>query len=151
MRFLLQRVNTASVEVDKKIVGKISKGILVFVGIENEDNIEDIKWAIKKITNLRIFDDEKNIMNNSVNDIKGEILVISQFTLHANVKKGNRPSYIKASKPNFAEKLYTNFISELKKSFANKIEKGIFGANMNIKLENDGPVTIFFDSKQKNF
>lgn len=148
MRLLIQRVSEASVEVENKVIGRIGQGLLVFVGIESADNIEDIKWLTKKLLNLRIFADEKG-MNLSVNDINGSVLVVSQFTLHASTKKGNRPSFIKAAPPGLALQLYEEFIEHLRNESNLKIETGKFGAMMNVKLLNSGPVTIFIDSKNK--
>ncbi len=149
MRILIQRVIKASVTVEEKLTGAIETGLLVFVGIEDADTIEDIKWLSNKIVNLRIFDDENKVPNISVKDIDGEILLVSQFTLHAETKKGNRPSYIKAAKPNVAIPLYQKMIEELENALGKKIAKGIFGADMKVELINDGPVTIWIDSKNK--
>jgi len=149
MRVVIQRVSEASVTVDEKITGKINQGLLVLVGIEDADNNEDIEWLSNKIVNLRIFNDEQGVMNKSVLEISGSILLISQFTLHASTKKGNRPSYIKASKPDFAIPLYEKMILQLKKDLKKNIETGIFGADMKVYLLNEGPVTIVIDSKNK--
>lgn len=149
MRVLIQRVKEASVTVDYKIVSKIEKGLLLLLGVENEDSKEDIDWLCNKVLNLRIFDDEKGIMNKSVIDIDGDIIVVSQFTLHASTKKGNRPSYLKAAKPEVATPLYESFVEQLKIKFGKEIGTGIFGADMKVALLNDGPVTIWIDSKQK--
>jgi D-tyrosyl-tRNA(Tyr) deacylase len=135
--------------VDGNKVADIQKGLLVLVGIEDTDTQEDIDWLAGKITKIRIFGDENDVMNCSVQDIKGEIIAVSQFTLHAGTKKGNRPSYIKASKPDVAIPLYENFVATLEKEFGNKIQTGIFGADMKISLLNDGPVTIVMDSKNR--
>lgn len=135
--------------VDGNKVADIQKGLLIFVGIEDADTQEDIDWLAGKITKIRIFNDENDVMNYSVQDINGEIIVVSQFTLHAGIKKGNRPSYIKASKPDIAIPLYENFVATLEKEFGNKIQTGIFGADMKISLLNDGPVTITMDSKNR--
>lgn len=148
MRTILQRVQHASVTVDGKITGNINHGILVLVGFEPEDTNEDFEWIIKKIIQLRIFNDENNVMNLDIQQTNGEILVISQFTLHAAVKKGNRPSYIKASKPDLANEQYEEFLNLLEKNFK-PVQKGIFGADMKVELLNDGPVTIFIDSKNR--
>lgn len=148
MRVLLQRVSEASVKIEGKINGKIGQGLLLLVGICAEDNQEDIDWLIQKMVNMRIFSDENGKMNLSVHDIHGEILVISQFTLHASTKKGNRPSFIDAARPEIAIPLYENFITQLKLSNL-KVETGIFGADMKVSLVNDGPVTIWLDSKNK--
>ncbi len=149
MRVLIQRVTRASVEVDHTIFGKIDAGLLVLLGIENTDTDEDIEWLSNKIINLRIFNDDKGIMNKSLKEIEGNILLISQFTLHAQTKKGNRPSYIKASKPEFAIPMYQKMIVRLEKDLNKKIETGIFGADMKVSLLNDGPVTIWIDSKNR--
>jgi D-tyrosyl-tRNA(Tyr) deacylase len=149
MRVVIQRVLQASVTVDSKIVGDIQKGLLVLVGIEDADTQEDIEWLVGKIIKMRIFGDENDVMNCSVQDIDGEIIVVSQFTLHASTKKGNRPSYIKASKPDFAIPMYENFVKALEKEFQKKIQTGIFGADMKVSILNDGPVTILMDSKNK--
>lgn len=149
MKVVIQRVTQASVRVDNKITGQIQNGLLVFVGIEDADNDSDISWLSKKIVNLRIFNDEADVMNKSLLDIDGKILLISQFTLHAATKKGNRPSYIKASKPNFAVPMYEKMIAQLELDSGKKIETGIFGADMKVSLLNDGPVTILIDSKNQ--
>lgn len=149
MRAVVQRVSEASVKVDGNITGEIGWGLLVLVGIEDADSNEDIEWLSKKIVNLRIFNDEQGVMNKSVLEIGGSILLISQFTLHASTRKGNRPSYIKASKPDFAIPLYEKMILQLKKDLNKNIETGIFGADMKVHLLNDGPVTIMIDSKNK--
>ncbi|TNF47155.1 MAG: D-tyrosyl-tRNA(Tyr) deacylase [Bacteroidetes bacterium] len=149
MRVVLQRVSEASVTIDQKIKGKIGQGILILLGIEEEDSIQDIEWLVQKISQVRIFSDENGKMNLSIQEIKGEFLVISQFTLHASTKKGNRPSYIKAARPETAIPLYEKFIMELKAVSALKVEEGIFGADMKVSLINDGPVTILIDSKNR--
>jgi len=149
MRVVLQRVSQASVTVDSKIVADIQKGLLILVGIEDSDIQEDIDWLVGKIIKMRIFGDENNVMNCSVQDIDGDIIVVSQFTLHASTKKGNRPSYIKASKPEFAIPMYENFVKSLGKEFNKKVQTGIFGADMKVSLLNDGPVTILIDSKNR--
>ena len=149
MRALSQRVNGAGVTIDDKLKSAIGKGLLIFVGIEDGDNTEDIQWLSNKIVNLRIFDDEKKVPNISVKDTDGDILLISQFTLHANVKKGNRPSYIRASKPDIAIPLYEKMILQLEKDLGKKIFTGEFGADMKVELLNDGPVTIWIDTKNK--
>jgi len=147
MRALIQRIDGASVEVEGDIVGRIEgQGILILLGIAKEDTEHDIDYLIRKILNLRIFNDENEKMNLSIQDIKGEILVVSQFTLYADCRKGNRPSYDKAAGPELANDLYEKFLTELKKSGL-KVEKGIFGANMQVKLINSGPVTIMLESK----
>jgi D-tyrosyl-tRNA(Tyr) deacylase len=149
MKVVLQRVSQASVTIDSKIVADIQKGLLVLVGIEDEDNQEDIDWLVGKIIKMRIFGDENDVMNCSVQDIDGDIIVVSQFTLHASTKKGNRPSYIKASKPEVAIPMYEKFVQSLEKDFNKKIQTGIFGADMKVSLLNDGPVTIIMDSKNR--
>jgi D-tyrosyl-tRNA(Tyr) deacylase len=149
MKVVLQRVSSASVTIDNKIVADIQKGLLVLVGIEDVDTQEDINWLVGKIVNLRIFDDANHVMNLSVKDIDGDIIVVSQFTLHASTKKGNRPSYLKASKPEVAIPLYENFGERLEIELAKKVQTGIFGADMKVLLLNDGPVTITIDSKNR--
>jgi len=149
MKVVIQRVSQASVTIDSKIVADIQKGLLVLVGIEDADTHEDINWLCQKITNLRIFGDENEVMNLSVKDIDGDIVVVSQFTLHASTKKGNRPSYIKASKPEVAIPLYESFVKQMEKELGKKVQTGIFGADMKVFLLNDGPVTIQMDSKNK--
>lgn len=149
MRVVLQRVSQASVTIDSKIVADIQKGLLVLVGVEDANTQEDINWLVGKIVNLRIFDDENHVMNLSVKDIDGEIIVVSQFTLHASTKKGNRPSYIKAAKPDVAIPLYENFVKSLEKEFGKKVQTGVFGADMKVSLLNNGPVTIVIDSKNR--
>ena len=149
MRVVLQRVSQASVTVDSKIIADIQKGLLVLVGIEDADTQEDIDWLVGKIIKMRIFGDENDVMNCSVQDIDGDIIVVSQFTLHASTKKGNRPSYIKASKPEFAIPMYENFVKAFERDFGKKVQTGIFGADMKVSLLNDGPVTILIDSKNR--
>lgn len=149
MRTLIQRVTKASVVINSKEKRKIENGLVVLLGIENEDNSDDIDFLCKKIVNLRIFDDENGVMNLSVQDIDGEIMVVSQFTLHASTKKGNRPSYIKAAKPDISIPMYKQFVSELESVFNKSVVTGEFGADMQINLINDGPVTIWIDSKNK--
>jgi D-tyrosyl-tRNA(Tyr) deacylase len=149
MRAIIQRVSEASVTVDEKLISEIKNGLLILLGIEDADNEEDIQWLSAKITNLRIFNDSKDVMNISIKDIDGDILLVSQFTLHASTKKGNRPSYIKASKPEIAIPLYEKMILQLEKDLGKKIFTGIFGADMKVKLLNVGPVTIVIDTKQK--
>lgn len=151
MRAVIQRVTEASVTVDNKIVSSIGKGLLVLVGIEDADSNEDIEWLSSKVVNLRIFNDENEIPNISVKDIEGDIIVISQFTLHAATKKGNRPSYIKASKGPVAIPLYEAFVKQLENDLGKKIGTGVFGADMKVQLLNDGPVTIIIDTKNKDF
>ncbi|MCL2041698.1 MAG: D-aminoacyl-tRNA deacylase [Bacteroidales bacterium] len=149
MKVVIQRVRKASVTVEQQVVGKISAGMLILLGIEDSDTEEDIQWLCAKIARLRIFDDADGVMNNSVIDVDGEILVISQFTLFASTKKGNRPSYIRASKPDFAVPMYERFIAVLEGEVGKKIETGQFGAMMDVELINDGPVTIVIDTKNK--
>ncbi|MFT7335784.1 MAG: D-tyrosyl-tRNA(Tyr) deacylase [Porticoccaceae bacterium] len=149
MKIVLQRVSSASVTIEKKIVAEIQKGLVILIGIETADLQEDIDWLVGKITKIRIFEDESQVMNLSVKDIDGEIIVVSQFTLHAATKKGNRPSYIKAAKPDVAVPLYESFVQQLEKELAKKIQPGIFGADMKVSLVNDGPVTIIIDSKNR--
>ena len=149
MRVVIQRVTNASVTVEAKVVAEIQKGLLVFVGIEEADSQEDLDWLVTKITQLRIFNDENEVMNLSVQDIDGDVLVVSQFTLHAATKKGNRPSYIKAAKPDFAIPMYERFVKALESKLGKKVPTGIFGADMKVLLLNDGPVTIQIDSKNK--
>jgi D-tyrosyl-tRNA(Tyr) deacylase len=149
MRSLIQRVAHASVTIDGVLKSSIKKGLLVLVGIEDADTKDDIEYLTKKIANLRIFDDEEGVMNLSVKDIDGEILVVSQFTLQACTKKGNRPSYIKASKPDFAIPMYQAFCDEMALHLEKSIQTGEFGADMKVELLNDGPVTIWMDSKNK--
>jgi D-tyrosyl-tRNA(Tyr) deacylase len=149
MRIVIQRVSEASVEIEQKIVAQINQGLLVLVGIEEEDTSEDSNWLVSKIVNLRIFADENEVMNLSVKDINGEIIVVSQFTLHALTKKGNRPSYIKAAKPDIAIPMYEKFVQQLELELGKKIQTGQFGADMKVALVNDGPVTISIDSKNK--
>ena len=149
MKVVLQRVTSASVTIESKIVAQIDNGLLVLVGIEDADTQEDVQWLCQKIVNLRIFADENEVMNCSVKDIQGDIIVVSQFTLHANTKKGNRPSYIKASKPEIAIPLYENFVRQMKLELGKKIQTGQFGADMKVALINDGPVTIIIDSKNR--
>lgn len=149
MKAVIQRVTESSVEIEGKIHGKIGQGMMILVGIEAEDDSTDIEWLTSKIVNLRIFDDENGVMNRSIKDINGEILVISQFTLHASTKKGNRPSYIKAARPEIAIPLYEEFKKILSRDLGNNIQCGIFGAEMKVSLVNDGPVTIIIDTKNR--
>ncbi|MDD4489186.1 MAG: D-aminoacyl-tRNA deacylase [Paludibacter sp.] len=149
MRIVIQRVSRASVTIDRKINGEIGKGLLVLLGIEEADNQTDADWLAAKLVNLRIFDDENGVMNRSVLDINGEIMVVSQFTLHALTKKGNRPSYIKAARPEQAIPLYEYFCILLEENTGKEIQTGVFGADMQVSLLNDGPVTIIIDSKNK--
>lgn len=149
MKAVLQRVTKASVSIDNAIESAIGKGLLVLLGIHPEDTQEDIDWSIKKISNMRIFDDENGVMNLSVLDMKGEVLVVSQFTLQASTKKGNRPSYIKAAKPEIAIPLYEKFKQDLTIALSREVKSGVFAADMEVSLVNDGPVTILIDSKNK--
>ena len=149
MRAVIQRVREARVIVDEKTVGVIQSGLLVFVGIEDADGEDDISWLSHKLVQLRIFNDDAGIMNRSVQETGGGILAISQFTLHAATKKGARPSYIKAAKGNVAQPLYEKLVAELEKDLGKKIETGVFGADMQVQLINDGPVTLFIDTKNK--
>ncbi|MGX1928934.1 D-aminoacyl-tRNA deacylase [Flagellimonas sp. 2504JD4-2] len=149
MRAVIQRVSKASVTVEGKITSKIGAGLLVLLGIEDADNKEDITWLSKKIVNLRIFNDDQDVMNLSVLDMEGDIIVVSQFTLHAQTKKGNRPSYIKASKPEVAIPLYEDLVHQIEQDLGRKVGTGIFGTDMKVDLLNDGPVTIFMDTKNR--
>ena len=149
MKVVIQRVSEASVTINEKRTAEIRNGLLVLLGIETEDHQEDIDWLISKIINLRIFGDENEVMNLSVKDINGDIIVVSQFTLHASTKKGNRPSYIKAAKPDIAIPLYENFVKQMEVELGKKIQTGVFGADMKVLLFNDGPVTIIMDSKNR--
>ena len=149
MRVVIQRVLNASVHVNTKKVSSIKKGLLVFIGFEINDNIVDCDWIANKILNLRIFSSKEKNMELSVKDVKGDVLIVSQFTLHAKTKKGNRPSFIKSAKSETSKILYDKFILTIKELYKNKISQGIFGADMKIRLENDGPVTIIIDSKNK--
>jgi D-tyrosyl-tRNA(Tyr) deacylase len=151
MRVVIQRVQRASVTIENKIKSSIEQGLLVLAGFENSDTGEDLEWTTKKISQLRIFDDENGIMNLSVKDIDGEILVVSQFTLHAKTKKGNRPSYINAAGPETAIPLYNRFVDSLSSAIGKEVKTGEFGAMMMVELINDGPVTIIIDSKNKDF
>ncbi len=149
MKIVIQRVSSASVTIDFKMVSNIQKGLLVLVGIEETDTKADVDWLCPKVANLRIFGDDIGLMNLSVKDIGGEVIVVSQFTLHALTKKGNRPSYIKAAKPEIAIPLYESFVTQLEIEMGKKIQTGVFGADMKVALINDGPVTIIIDSKNK--
>jgi len=149
MKIVIQRVLESSVTIDNQIKSSVNKGLLVLLGIEDADTDEDIKWLCQKIVNLRIFSDENGVMNKSILESDGEILVVSQFTLHASTKKGNRPSYIKASKPDFAIPMYEKFVKQLEIDLQKTIQTGEFGADMKVALINDGPVTILIDSKNK--
>ena len=149
MRAVIQRVSHASVKVEGAITGAIDTGLLVLLGIEDADGKDDVEWLSNKVVNLRVFDDEDGVMNRSVKEAGGNILLVSQFTLHASTKKGNRPSYIKASKPEFAIPMYEKMIGQLETDLGKKIQTGIFGADMKVELLNDGPVTIVIDTKNR--
>jgi D-aminoacyl-tRNA deacylase len=149
LKVVIQRVSSASVEIHSKIVAQIQSGLLVLVGIEDQDNEEDINWLTSKIVNLRIFGDENGVMNLSLKDINGDMIIVSQFTLHALTKKGNRPSYIKASKPEIAIPLYEKFVQQMEVVLEKKVQTGQFGADMKVELINDGPVTLVIDSRNK--
>ncbi|WP_248722134.1 D-aminoacyl-tRNA deacylase [Seonamhaeicola sp. ML3] len=149
MKVVIQRVSQASVTISEEVVAKIDNGLLVLLGIVDEDALEDITWLTNKIANLRIFTDENGLMNTSLRDIGGDVIVVSQFTLHALTKKGNRPSYVKAAKPNIAIPLYESFIKHLEQDLGQKVQTGKFGAMMQVALINDGPVTIIIDSKNR--
>ena len=151
MRLVIQRVSSASVKVDKSIVSEIGKGLLLLAGMEDADTPEDIDWLVKKTCQLRIFNDADGVMNLSVQDTGGEMIVVSQFTLHASTKKGNRPSYIRAARPETAIPLYEQLVSEFSKTLGKPVGTGIFGAHMEVSLVNDGPVTIILDSKNRDF
>ncbi len=149
MRLVIQRVKSASVSIDNQLKSSIGAGLLVLVGVEDSDTLSDTKWLTNKLVNLRIFDDEDGVMNRSVMDCDGEVLVVSQFTLFASTKKGNRPSYIRASKPDFAVPMYEMFCRELERLLGKTVQTGVFGADMQVALVNDGPVTILIDSKNR--
>ncbi|MGJ8744255.1 D-aminoacyl-tRNA deacylase [Polaribacter sp.] len=149
MKVVIQRVAHASVRIDNMQVAAIKSGLLILLGIVDDDTQEDINWLVRKVANLRIFNDENGVMNSSLIDIDGEVIVVSQFTLQASTKKGNRPSYIKAAKPTIAIPLYKNFVQNLEKELGKKVQTGEFGADMKVALLNDGPVTIIIDSKNK--
>lgn len=149
MKIVIQRVSKASVTIEGERVAEIQNGLLILLGIVNEDTQEDIKWLSNKVTNLRVFNDDEGVMNNSIKDIDGDIITVSQFTLHASTKKGNRPSYIKAAKPDVAIPLYEKFVQQLEVDLGKKVQTGQFGADMKVELLNDGPVTIIIDSKDK--
>lgn len=149
MRVVIQRVSEASVEIEGKIKSQVNNGMMILAGFENEDSDEDIAWMVKKIVHLRIFDDENGVMNLSIKDVDGDILTISQFTLHASTKKGNRPSYIRAAKPGISIPLYEKFVTLLQDALEKEVKTGEFGAYMKVQLINDGPVTISIDSKNK--
>lgn len=149
MRLVIQRVKQASVSVDQEIVGEIASGLLILLGIEDSDTQEDMDWLVKKVANIRLFDDENGVMNLSLLDTGKQALVVSQFTLHASTRKGNRPSYIRAARPEFAEPMYEEFVAKLAKELNQEVPTGKFGAMMDVELINDGPVTIWIDSKNK--
>lgn len=149
MRTIIQRVGKASVTVDGKVISSIEDGLLLLLGIIDEDSTEDINWLVRKVLNLRIFNDESGVMNKSLLEAGGDIIVVSQFTLHASTKKGNRPSYIKASKPEIAIPIYERFVIRLEEELGKKVGTGIFGADMKVDLLNDGPVTIIVDTKNR--
>ena len=149
MKVVIQRVTEARVAIDEKIVASIGYGMLVLLGIENSDTVEDIKWLTKKIANLRIFNDHQGVMNNSLLEVNGEAIIVSQFTLHASTKKGNRPSYIKAAKPIIAIPLYEDFVHQFEITLGKQVQTGHFGADMKLTIHNHGPITIVIDSKNK--
>lgn len=149
MRAVIQRVSRASVTVEGKLISSIDDGLLVLLGIEDADGSEDKEWLSKKIANLRIFNDDEGVMNRSILDVDGDIIVVSQFTLHAQTKKGNRPSYIKAAKPDVAIPMYEAFVQKLEEDLGKKVGTGVFGADMKVELLNDGPVTIVIDTKNR--
>ena len=149
MRVVIQRVSEASVTIDRQVHGQIGIGLMVLVGIEDADTIEDIQWLSNKIINLRIFNDANGVMNCSVKDVNGDLLLVSQFTLHANTKKGNRPSWSRAAPPAVSRPLFECFVQQLERDLGRKVPTGVFGADMKVHLVNDGPVTIFIDSKDQ--
>ncbi len=149
MKVVIQRVSKASVTIEGVKVASINEGLLILIGIVDDDTNEDINWLSNKIVNLRIFEDEQGVMNTSIKDVNGDIIVVSQFTLHASTKKGNRPSYIKAAKPDSAIPLYNSFIKQIETDLGKQVQTGQFGADMKVELLNDGPVTIIIDSKNK--
>jgi len=151
MRLVIQRVSSASVKVNDSITSEIGKGLLILAGIEEADSQEDIDWLVKKTSQMRIFNDEEGVMNLSVQDVGGDIIVVSQFTLHASAKKGNRPSYIRAARPETAIPLYEKLVDDFSEALGKPVGTGIFGADMKVSLINDGPVTIILDSKNKDF
>lgn len=151
MRIILQRVKEAAVEIDNEIAGSINKGLLIYLGIEGNDQQEDIDWLLRKVLNLRIFSDENEKMNLNIKDVEGQILIVSQFTLYASTKKGNRPSFTNAADPDLARKLYEKFINSMEETYAlGNIQTGRFGANMQVNSINDGPLTFILDSKEKS-
>ena len=149
MRAVIQKVKYAKLIIDSEIYSQIEKGLMVLLGIEDADTKEDIEWLADKIRKLRIFEDENGVMNLSVEDVKGEMMIVSQFTLHASTKKGNRPTYIRASKPEFSKPMYESFVARTREVFAGKVATGVFGADMKIELVNNGPTTIIIDTKNK--
>lgn len=149
MKAVVQRTLEASVTINNIKVASITKGLLVLIGVEDADTKEDIDWLASKIINMRIFPDENDVMNKSIIDANGDVIIVSQFTLHASTKKGNRPSYIKAAKPDFAIPMYENFVSKMEQELGKKVQTGQFGADMKVSLVNDGPVTIIIDTKNK--
>lgn len=149
MRAVIQKVTRASLSIDSEIYSQIGEGLMVLLGIEDADTKEDIEWLADKIRKLRIFEDENGVMNLSVEDVKGEMMIVSQFTLHASTKKGNRPTYIRASKPEFSKPMYESFVARTREVFAGKVATGVFGADMKIELVNNGPTTIIIDTKNK--
>jgi D-tyrosyl-tRNA(Tyr) deacylase len=149
MKVVIQRVSKASVTIDEEVVAEIKNGLLLLLGIVNKDTQDDIIWLTNKVANLRVFSDENGVMNKSLKDVRGDVIVVSQFTLHALTKKGNRPSYIKAAKPDAAIPLYQTFVEQLERDLGKKVQTGQFGAMMQVNLVNDGPVTIIIDSKNK--
>jgi D-tyrosyl-tRNA(Tyr) deacylase len=149
MRAVIQRVKKANVAINNQRHAKIQRGLLIFIGIESGDDFKDIEWLTDKIVKLRVFNDDKGVMNLSINEVGGQCLVVSQFTLHASTKKGNRPSYIKAAQPDIAIPIYNQFIKELETKMQNEVFTGVFGADMQVSLINDGPVTIIIDTKNK--
>lgn len=151
MRIVIQRVSSASVNIDEKTVAAIGQGLLVLLGIEPDDTEQDIDFLVKKVVQIRVFDDEQGVMNLSIKDVDAGLIIVSQFTLHASTKKGNRPSYIRAARPEFAIPMYNKFVEAAEKALGKKVGTGRFGAMMEVTLVNDGPVTIIIDSKQKDF
>lgn len=149
MRAVIQKVKYAKLIIDSEIYSQIEEGLMVLLGIEDADTKEDIEWLADKIRKLRIFEDENGVMNLSVEDVKGEMMIVSQFTLHASTKKGNRPTYIRASKPEFSKPMYESFVTRTREVFAGKVATGVFGADMQIELVNNGPTTIIIDTKNK--
>ena len=149
MRAVIQKVTRASLSIDSEVYSQIGEGLMVLLGIEDADTKEDIEWLADKIRKLRIFEDENGVMNLSVEDVKGEMMIVSQFTLHASTKKGNRPTYIRASKPEFSKPMYESFVARTREVFAGKVATGVFGADMQIELVNNGPTTIIIDTKNK--